>query len=126
MDSGSKTGLWTAIPYASMWACSIVFSLTSDYLIRKKILSTATVRKIFNTISHLGPALCLLVIVIFVTNEKPQINLTLVRIVFLPTQPIHILHRECSPWAWHRWEHSTQGSSQTLRTLLLILLVIKS
>ena len=94
MDSGSKTGLWTAIPYASMWACSIVFSLISDFLIRKKILSTATVRKvlilqtvfntsyqeflkIFNTISHLGPALCLLVIVIFVTNEKPQMNLTL-------------------------------------------------
>ena len=46
MDSGSKTGLWTAIPYASMWACSIVFSLVSDFLIRKKILSTATVRKV--------------------------------------------------------------------------------
>ena len=87
MDSGSKTGLWTAIPYASMWACSIVFSLTSDYLIRKKILSTATVRKIFNTISHLGPALCLLVIVIFVTNEKPQMNLTLVRIFSIPDHP---------------------------------------
>ena len=34
--------------------------------------------KIFNTISHLGPALCLLVIVILVTNEEPQMNLTLV------------------------------------------------
>ena len=33
--------------------------------------------KIFNTISHLGPALCLLVIVIFATNEKPHMNLTL-------------------------------------------------
>ena len=46
MDSGSKTGLWTAIPYASMWACSIVFSLISDFLIRRKIFSTATVRKV--------------------------------------------------------------------------------
>ena len=35
--------------------------------------------KIFNTISHLGPALCLLVIVILVTNEKPQVILTLVQ-----------------------------------------------
>ena len=34
--------------------------------------------QIFNTISHLGPALCLLVIVLFVTNEKPQMTLTLV------------------------------------------------
>merc|ERR1719376_1388769 len=32
---------------------------------------------IFNTISHLGPGLCLLVIVIFATNEKPHMNLTL-------------------------------------------------
>ena len=92
MDSTSKTGLWTTIPYACMWGCSLAFSLTSDFLIRKNILPTAIVRKvgltlisiilimiikIFNTISHLGPALCLLVIVIFATNEKPHMNLTL-------------------------------------------------
>ena len=92
MDSTSKTGLWTTIPYACMWGCSLAFSLISDFLIRKNIISTAIVRKvrilmiciviikiikIFNTISHLGPALCLLVIVIFATNEKPHMNLTL-------------------------------------------------
>ena len=46
MDSAGKTGLWTAIPYASMWASSILFSLASDFLIRRKILSTAIVRKV--------------------------------------------------------------------------------
>ena len=94
MDSTSKTGLWTTIPYACMWGCSLAFSLTSDFLIRKNILPTGVVRKviciifiifmililnikIFNTISHLGPALCLLVIVIFATNDKPHMDLTL-------------------------------------------------
>ena len=46
MDSTSKTGLWTTIPYACMWGCSMVFSFFSDFLIRKNILSTAVVRKV--------------------------------------------------------------------------------
>jgi len=77
MNSIHKTGLWSTIPYACMWVSSLTFSLISDLLIRKKILSSTTVRKIFNTISHLGPAICLLVIVIFSTNEDPRMELTL-------------------------------------------------
>jgi len=77
MNSGSRTGLWTAIPYASMWAASIVFSIISDFVIKKNILSTAITRKIFNTVSHFGPAVCLLIIVIFVSNDETRMNLTL-------------------------------------------------
>jgi hypothetical protein len=51
MDSAGKTGLWTAIPYASMWASSILFSLASDFLIRRKIISTAIVRKVLKLFS---------------------------------------------------------------------------
>ena len=50
MSSTSKTGLWTTIPYACMWGCSLAFSLTSDLLIRRKILSTTKVRKVMMVI----------------------------------------------------------------------------
>ena len=78
MDSGSTTGLWTAIPYGTMWITSILVSFITDYLIRNKILSTAVVRKCSNSLAHLGPTTCLLMIVIFVSNSNLMMNFTLV------------------------------------------------
>ena len=77
MNSSTKTGLWTAIPYGTMWLTSVVLSFSTDYLIRHKILSTAVVRKCCNSLAHLGSSTCLLIIVIFVTNSKQMMNLTL-------------------------------------------------
>ena len=78
MNSSSKTGLWTAIPYGTMWVASVLISLLTDYLIRNNILSTAVVRKCSNTLAHQGPTICLLMIVIFVTNSNLMMNFTLV------------------------------------------------
>jgi len=78
MKTSTSVGIWTAIPYGSMWITANIFGIISDLLIRKNILSTGVSRKIFNTISHLGPALCLLGIVLGVTNENKEETLTLV------------------------------------------------
>ena len=77
MNSGSKTGLWTAIPYGTMWLTSVLVSFITDYLIRNKILSTAVVRKCSNSLAHMGPTICLLMIVIFVSNSNLMMNFTL-------------------------------------------------
>jgi len=77
MSSGSRTGLWTAAPYATMWLTSILVSFLSDFLIRNNILSTTTVRKGSNTFSVLGPVTCLLMIVVFVNNSRLMMGFTL-------------------------------------------------
>ena len=78
MDTSSKKGLWTAIPYTTMWVLSIIVSFTSDKLIRRKVLRTVIVRKVSNTLAHIGPASCLLMIVLFVTNSDLRLTFTLV------------------------------------------------
>ena len=78
MSSSSKTGLWTAIPYGTMWVVSVIISSTSDLIIRNNILSTAVVRKGLTILAHLGTALCLLMIVILVSQTNLMMNFTLV------------------------------------------------
>ena len=78
MNSGSRTGLWTAVPYGTMWVVSVLISLTTDHIIRNNLLSSAVVRKCNNTLAHLVPTACLLMIVILVTNSNLMMNLTLV------------------------------------------------
>lgn len=82
MKDSTTVGIWSAVPYATMWACSIVFSITSDYLIRTNKLSTAVVRKSMQTISQLGPAICLLVLGLYVSNENKADTLTLTLAMF--------------------------------------------
>lgn len=77
MDTSTAIGIWTAIPYGSMWATANIFGFISDFLIRREYLPTGITRKIFNTISHLGPALCLLALVLAISNEDKQESLTL-------------------------------------------------
>ena len=77
MNSGSRKGLWTAIPYGTMWIVSLVISFTADKIIKKNILSTAVVRKISNTLAHIGPSVCLMMIILFVSNESKKMTLTL-------------------------------------------------
>ncbi|XP_023338852.1 sialin [Eurytemora carolleeae] len=77
MEKSSVIGLWTAIPYFSMWLCGFVFSFICDFLIKWNILSVKNSRKLFNTLSQTGPAICLLIIVLSVSNEEPNLELTL-------------------------------------------------
>ena len=58
---------------------AICFGTSSNFSVkpRKKYLSTEWTRKVFNSLSHLGPATSLLVIVLFVSNEDKKETLTL-------------------------------------------------
>ena len=82
MNTGARKGLWTAIPYGTMWIVSVVLSFVSDALIRKKVLRTVVARKICNTIAHIGPALSLLLIVLLVTNDSLKMEFTLAMFIF--------------------------------------------
>jgi len=82
MDDSTTVGIWSAVPYASMWGCSILFSLISDYLIRTNKLSTAIVRKIMDGISKVVPILCLLTFVLAVNNDNKDDTLTLTLSMF--------------------------------------------
>jgi len=77
MKDSTTTGLWTAIPYASMWVCGVAFSFICDLFIRKNIFSIGTSRKIFNTLSQTGPGICLLVLAIAPSNQNKMLELTL-------------------------------------------------
>lgn len=52
----------SALPYLGMWIFSLIISKVGDTLIQKNIMSTGAVRKTANTISQVGPGVCLLVI----------------------------------------------------------------
>ena len=77
MNSGSRKGLWTAIPYGTMWVVSLVISFTADKVIKKNILRTAVVRKMSNTLAHIGPSVCLLIIILLVSDSSKKMTLTL-------------------------------------------------
>lgn len=55
-----KNATLSSLPYLGMWIFSLIISKVGDTLIQKNILSTGVVRKTANTISQVGPALCLL------------------------------------------------------------------
>ena len=74
MNSGSRKGLWTAIPYGTMWVVSLVISFTADKVIKKNILRTAVVRKMSNTLAHIGPSVCLLIIILLVREAFKNKN----------------------------------------------------
>lgn len=76
-SDSSTIGLWTSLPYLGMWISSLVFASICDVIIKKKWVTTATARKIFNTLSQSGPATCLLIITFSVSVENTMLTLTL-------------------------------------------------
>jgi len=52
-------GWLSALPYLSMWVVSVASSWYADYLREKNCASTTSVRKIFNSIAHIIPAIAL-------------------------------------------------------------------
>ena len=77
MNTGSKKGLWTAVPYGTMWLVSLIVSYVADTCINNNVLRTATVRKISNSLAHIGPAVCLLLIILLVNDTHLKMTFTL-------------------------------------------------
>jgi len=77
MKDATVLGLWTAIPYTCMWVSSLVFASVCDLMIRKNWLGVSNSRKFYTVLSQTGPAICLLILLLSVTNENPQLTLTL-------------------------------------------------
>ncbi|KAL3272615.1 hypothetical protein HHI36_014082 [Cryptolaemus montrouzieri] len=57
-----SNSLVSAAPYAAYWIISLAIGPISDFLINRRIVSTGTGRKIFNSIGVCGPALALAVL----------------------------------------------------------------
>ena len=56
---------------------SLIISYIADLMIKRNILATAVVRKVANTLAHIGPAVCLALITVVVSNDEPQMTFTL-------------------------------------------------
>lgn len=54
-------GLISGLPYLSRYLGGLFFAFIADWLLRRKMLSTVNVRRIFNSISQWGPACAMLV-----------------------------------------------------------------
>ncbi|XP_047030007.1 putative inorganic phosphate cotransporter [Helicoverpa zea] len=55
-------GVVSSIPYFTTYALSFVFGFATDYALRHKWCSTATCRKVSNSIGEFGPAIMLIVL----------------------------------------------------------------
>lgn len=47
-----ENGLYSSLPYASMWIVSIALGFVSDAIINRKIVSITNARKLFTTIGE--------------------------------------------------------------------------
>ncbi|XP_045621708.2 sialin isoform X1 [Procambarus clarkii] len=65
----------SGLPYLGMWIFSLIVSLAGDSLRRTGTLSTQSVRKLANTIGHVGPAVCLLSLSLVECNRPATIAL---------------------------------------------------
>ena len=74
-------GLWTAIPYGTMWLVSLAISWLSDTVIKRGLVRTVVVRKVANTAAHIGAAVCLSLIIIVVDNEDRAANRSICEVV---------------------------------------------
>jgi len=82
MEDSTTAGLWTAVPYACMWVSGITFSVISDLIVRRRMVPVSFARKVFNTLSQAGPAVCLAIMLISVSNENKMLTLTLTLFTF--------------------------------------------
>ncbi|XP_076292549.1 putative inorganic phosphate cotransporter isoform X2 [Lasioglossum baleicum] len=51
-----SNGLLSALPYLTMWICSVITSWLADWMITTNLMSRTNVRKLGTTIASLGPA----------------------------------------------------------------------
>uniref|UniRef100_A0A6A7G258 Sialin n=1 Tax=Hirondellea gigas TaxID=1518452 RepID=A0A6A7G258_9CRUS len=57
-----KNAMLSALPYLLMWVISITSGFIADWVRSSGRLSTTTTRKIFNSIGHYGPCVCLVIV----------------------------------------------------------------
>ncbi|KAL4705197.1 hypothetical protein ACJJTC_013997 [Scirpophaga incertulas] len=69
------TGLMSALPYLAMYLMSFPMGFISDYVIRKKWLSTSATRKISNSIGMWGPAIALVCLTYAPANATIAVGL---------------------------------------------------
>jgi len=55
-----SNAVFSSLPFLAMWLLSYVYLVVADVLLKKKILSLTSVRKVFNTLSFWIPAACLI------------------------------------------------------------------
>ncbi|KAG9493738.1 sialin isoform X2 [Eleutherodactylus coqui] len=58
--NAQENGFLSALPYFGCWLCMITTGLVADFMREKLNFSTVVVRKIFNTLGMIGPAIFLL------------------------------------------------------------------
>lgn len=56
-----ENGLYSTLPYISMWVMSIVFGTLSDWMLKKKLIGLTASRKLFTTISFTIPGIFLVI-----------------------------------------------------------------
>ncbi|XP_072948845.1 uncharacterized protein [Epargyreus clarus] len=77
-------GVMSALPYLAMFLMNFPVGFTSDYLIKKKIVSITTCRKIFNTVGLCGPALALICL-----SHVPAGNITAALLILVTALGLH-------------------------------------
>jgi len=54
-----ENGLYSSLPYVSMWIMTMIFGVVSDFIITRKILGITNSRKLFTTFAFVVPGLFL-------------------------------------------------------------------
>ncbi|XP_068204283.1 putative inorganic phosphate cotransporter [Palaemon carinicauda] len=75
-----SNALLSGMPYLGMWIFSLLMSLAGDKLRMAGKLSTVAVRKIANSIAHMGPAVCLLILTAITCDRNATIALLFVAV----------------------------------------------
>ncbi|XP_078504186.1 sialin isoform X1 [Lissotriton helveticus] len=57
--NAQENGFLSALPYLGCWSCMLITGLLADYMREKLNFSTVVVRKLFNSIGMVGPAIFL-------------------------------------------------------------------
>ena len=57
-----QNGFISTLPYLAMFLMCYPMGMVADYLRLKDLVSTATSRKLFNSIGMIGPGLCMIIL----------------------------------------------------------------
>jgi len=57
-----SNAILSSLPHLVMWIFSLLIAQIADWLSRHQLVSVTTIRKTANTISHAGPAVCLIIV----------------------------------------------------------------
>lgn len=78
-----QNGYYTSLPYLAMWICTMVFSVISDWCIRKKYLGLTLSRKLYTTLSFTFPGLFLVAAAFVGCNLAFAVTLFTIAMAFM-------------------------------------------